>query len=131
MATSDSYSLMRANAKRISLATKVLELWDEFDVDLLITPAFSMPAQPLGYPSKQLKANSYTRVFNTLNFPAGCVKVGHESEEDQKALKSYAGDPMIKEGTEGALGMPLNVQVVGRPWREELLLRLLKEIERH
>ena len=31
----------------------------------------------------------------------------------------------VKEGTKGAQGMPLNVQIIGRPWNEELVLRAM------
>lgn len=34
-----------------------------------------------------------------------------------------------KEGTQGAVGMPLNVQLIGRPWDEELVLRSMMELE--
>ena len=57
-------------------------------------------------------------------------------EEDQLRLESeYPGRESdlvygwLKEGTRGAEGMPLNVQVVGRPWTEELVLRVMRELE--
>jgi hypothetical protein len=55
---------------------------------------------------------------------------------DQSALESdYPGHEKdlvygwIKEGTRGAEGISLNVQVVGRPYKEELVLRVMKELE--
>jgi fatty acid amide hydrolase len=50
-------------------------------------------------------------------------------------MKSYPGFETdscygwIKESTKGAEGMPLNVQVVGLPWNEEIVLRVMKELE--
>jgi Asp-tRNA(Asn)/Glu-tRNA(Gln) amidotransferase A subunit family amidase len=35
----------------------------------------------------------------------------------------------LKEGLVGAEGMPLNVQVIGLPWKEELVLRVMQELE--
>jgi Asp-tRNA(Asn)/Glu-tRNA(Gln) amidotransferase A subunit family amidase len=35
----------------------------------------------------------------------------------------------MKQSTKGALGMPLAVQVVGRRYDEELVLRVMKELE--
>ena len=59
-----------------------------------------------------------------------------ETAADQKALESdfpgYEKDLVygwVKEGTRGAEGMPLNVQVIGRPWQEEKVLRIMKELE--
>ena len=36
---------------------------------------------------------------------------------------------LIKSGTEGAVGLPLNVQVIGKPWHEEMVLGVMKELE--
>ena len=36
---------------------------------------------------------------------------------------------IIKNGTKGAIGLPLNVQVIGKPWHEELVLSVMKEFE--
>ena len=35
----------------------------------------------------------------------------------------------VKDGSKGAQGMFLNVQVIGRPWSEELVLNVMKELE--
>ena len=34
-----------------------------------------------------------------------------------------------KQGSTGALGMPLNVQVIGKPWQEEMVLAVMKELD--
>ena len=36
---------------------------------------------------------------------------------------------LIHSGTQGAIGLPLNVQVIGKPWHEEMVLRVMKELE--
>ena len=36
---------------------------------------------------------------------------------------------LIHSGTKGAIGLPLNVQVIGRPWHEEMVLHVMKELE--
>ena len=35
----------------------------------------------------------------------------------------------IRSGTKGAIGLPLNVQVIGKPWHEETVLHVMKELE--
>ena len=35
---------------------------------------------------------------------------------------------LIKSGTEGAVGLPLNVQVIGKPWHEEMVLGVMKDL---
>ena len=62
-------------------------------------------------------------------------QISNENDADQEALKNYPGKEKdllhgwVKEGTKGAQGMSLNVQVIGRPWTEELVLRVMKELE--
>jgi fatty acid amide hydrolase len=132
-----SSELWELNAQRLKLVENVLVAWDDKEVDVVICPGMAMPAQPLGYPSHQRGAASYTAVYNVLNFPAGSLPVSRESESDQEALDDYPGHEKdlvygwIKEGTRGAMGMALNVQVVGRPWAEELVLRVMMELEDH
>ena len=36
---------------------------------------------------------------------------------------------IIRSGTKGAIGLPLNVQVIGKPWHEEMVLHVMKELE--
>ena len=37
---------------------------------------------------------------------------------------------IIRNGTKGAVGLPLNVQVIGKPWQEEMVLYVMSELER-
>ena len=37
---------------------------------------------------------------------------------------------IIRNGTKGAVGLPLNVQVVGKAWQEEMVLHVMSELER-
>jgi Asp-tRNA(Asn)/Glu-tRNA(Gln) amidotransferase A subunit family amidase len=36
---------------------------------------------------------------------------------------------LVYQGTLGAQGLPLGVQVVGKPWNEELVLHVMKLLE--
>ena len=48
-------------------------------------------------------------------------------------MKSYPANDIlynvVREGTKGAVGLPLNVQVVGKPWHEEMVLAVMKELD--
>ena len=35
----------------------------------------------------------------------------------------------FRNGTKGAVGLPLTVQVVGKPWHEEIVLHVMSELE--
>jgi Asp-tRNA(Asn)/Glu-tRNA(Gln) amidotransferase A subunit family amidase len=81
---------------------------------ILICPVCAVPAfahgerewridgRTVGY----LDAMSYCQWFNALGNPAAVVPVGHSPE-----------------------GLPIGVQVVGRPFEEELVLAVAQEIE--
>jgi Asp-tRNA(Asn)/Glu-tRNA(Gln) amidotransferase A subunit family amidase len=56
---------------------------------------------------RDVDAWSYCEWFNLLGFPAAVVPVGKSAE-----------------------GLPIGVQIVGRPWEEEMVLTIAAEIER-
>jgi Asp-tRNA(Asn)/Glu-tRNA(Gln) amidotransferase A subunit family amidase len=82
---------------------------------ILLCPAAAIPAFRHGERSwvvegqtvNYLDAWSYTEFFNLLGNPAVVVPVGRSPE-----------------------GMPIGVQIVGRPWEEELVLAVATEVER-
>jgi Asp-tRNA(Asn)/Glu-tRNA(Gln) amidotransferase A subunit family amidase len=82
---------------------------------ILLCPAAAIPAFRHGARSwvvegqtvNYLDAWSYTEWFNLLGTPAAVVPVAQSAE-----------------------GLPIGVQVVGRPWQEELVLAVAEEIER-
>ncbi|MGO9862125.1 MAG: amidase family protein, partial [Terriglobales bacterium] len=55
---------------------------------------------------KYLDAWSYCEWFNLLGFPAAVVPMGHSPE-----------------------GLPIGVQIVGRPWQEEIVLAVAAKLE--
>jgi Asp-tRNA(Asn)/Glu-tRNA(Gln) amidotransferase A subunit family amidase len=82
---------------------------------ILLCPVASVPAFKHGERSwnidgqevKYLDAWSYCEWFNLLGFPAAVVPVGSSPE-----------------------GLPIGVQIVGRPWEEELVLEVAAVIEK-
>ncbi len=82
---------------------------------ILLCPAAAIPAFRHGERSwmiegqtvKYLDAWSYAEFFNLLGNPGAVVPVGQSPE-----------------------GLPIGVQIVGRPWEEELVLAVAAEVER-
>ncbi|NXH70070.1 FAAH1 hydrolase, partial [Hydrobates tethys] len=114
--------------------TEFIARWRELRLDVVLCPVLG-PAFTTGYPGKLLTAISSTMLYNVLNFPAGVVPVSTVTEADEEELKLYQGccddpwDRTLKEAVAGAVGLPVAVQCVALPWREELCLRLMKEVE--
>ncbi|KAF1480455.1 Vitamin D3 hydroxylase-associated protein, partial [Megadyptes antipodes antipodes] len=114
--------------------TEFIARWRELRLDVVLCPVLG-PAFTTGYPGKLLTAISSTMLYNVLNFPAGVVPVSMVTEGDEEELKLYQGwcddpwDRTLKQAVAGAVGLPVAVQCVALPWREELCLRLMKEVE--
>jgi len=106
-------SLLNTWAERDMLRNEFLVKMREFPI--LLCPAAAIPAfrhgertwvidgKAVGY----LDAWSYTAWFNLLGNPAAVVPVGKSAE-----------------------GLPIGVQIVGRPWEEELVLAVAAELEK-
>jgi len=98
---------------RDELRNQILAQMQVFPI--LLCPAAAIPAfrhgervwKVEGKTVKYLDAWSYTEWFNLLGNPGAVVPVGQSAE-----------------------GLPIGVQIVGRPWEEELLLAVATEVER-
>jgi len=95
--------------------TGLMEKWDRFRSDMLaflekydviICPVNAYPAMSHGGASDKPLAFSYTMTYNLTGWPGAVVRGGTSSE-----------------------GLPIGVQVVGRPWREDVVLAVAQHIE--
>ncbi|XP_021952081.2 fatty acid amide hydrolase 1 isoform X1 [Folsomia candida] len=79
---------------------------------------------------------AYTLMWNCLNFPVGVVKFWNESGIHWKSsldLLDKSGklvwkQKLLKECA-NCVGMPIGVQVAGRPFQEELVLKIMVELD--
>ncbi len=105
-------SLLAAWLGRDAVREKILGQMRKYPV--LICPTAAIPAfrhgerewQVEGKTVKYLDAWSYCEWFSLLGFPAAVVPMGHSDE-----------------------GLPIGVQIVGRPWQEEVVLTVAAELE--
>lgn len=106
-------SLLAAWMGRDAVREKILLQMRKFPV--MICPAAAIPAfqhgerewQVEGRTVNYLDAWSYSEWFNLLGFPAVVVPMGQSRQ-----------------------GLPIGVQIVGRPWEEELVLAVASRLER-
>ncbi|CAG9335873.1 unnamed protein product [Blepharisma stoltei] len=110
---------------------KFHDYWNSLQIDALICPIWPLVA-PQHTKTKTLAAAfSYSFVWNLLDYPCGVVPVRtvragedkYESTSRDKAVKS------CKEIMEGSVGLPVCLQVVGYPSRDEEVLGVMKVIE--
>ena len=105
-------SLLASWLGRDAVREKILVQMRKYPV--LICPTAAIPAfrhgervwQVEGRTVKYLDAWSYCEWFNLLGFPAAVVPMGYSNE-----------------------GLPIGVQIVGRPWEEEVVLAVAAKIE--
>jgi Asp-tRNA(Asn)/Glu-tRNA(Gln) amidotransferase A subunit family amidase len=105
-------SLLSAWLGRDAVREKILVQMRKYPV--LICPTAAIPAfrhgerewQVEGKTVKYLDAWSYCEWFNLLGFPAAVVPMGSSDE-----------------------GLPIGVQIVGRPWEEEVVLAVAAKLE--
>jgi Asp-tRNA(Asn)/Glu-tRNA(Gln) amidotransferase A subunit family amidase len=104
--------LLSAWLGRDAVREKILLQMRKYPV--LICPTAAIPAfrhgerewQVEGKTVKYLDAWSYCEWFNLLGFPAAVVPMGYSDE-----------------------GLPIGVQIVGRPWEEEMVLAVAAKLE--
>ena len=106
-------TLLHAWMQRDELRARCFRQLEEYPI--LLCPAAAIPAFRHGERSWQvegktvnyLDAWSYTEFFNLLGNPAAVVPVGNSAE-----------------------GLPIGVQIVGRPWEEEQVLTVAAALEK-
>jgi Asp-tRNA(Asn)/Glu-tRNA(Gln) amidotransferase A subunit family amidase len=104
--------LLETQVMRDALRNALLAKMEKFPI--LVCPACAIPAfrhrehewMVEGRKVEYLKAMSYSQWFNLLGNPAAVVPVGKSPE-----------------------GLPIGVQIVGRPWEEEAVLAVAARIE--
>ena len=103
---------------------------DRAGLDALLCPPYPTPALPHGASRGFALAASYALPFSAAGLPAGVVPVTRvrASETVRPAsrdrLLSRAADVDAK-----SAGLPVGVQVVGRAWKDHVVLALLAAIE--
>ena len=94
----------------------LIEQWDSFrtnlltslkNYDLFLSPVNAIHTMPYGKYLENIMAFSYTMMHNLSGWPAGVVRAGQSKE-----------------------GLPIGIQLAAKPWREDIVLAALRQIER-
>jgi fatty acid amide hydrolase len=101
-------------------------------VDVLLCPPNALPALTHGASADLGPASvCYTAVYNLLGWPAGVVPVTRvrPEETDRRPRGGDMMDRAARRVDKGSAGLPVGVQVVARPNREDLILAVMTAIE--
>jgi len=94
-------------------------------------PAYAVPAVPHGATSIMPFAGSYALLSPVLGYPAGVVPVTRV-RADEEAGRGKSFDVVERaafEAVRGSAGLPIGVQLMGRPWRDDVVLAAMRVIE--
>lgn len=108
-----------------------LQAWRDAELDLVIAPGMSLPALTHGSSKDLTPACATTFLYNLLHYPAGSVPVSTVDKNETKYEDEY-NDSLTKFAAavcKDSEGLPLNVQVVGLPYQDELVLRGMLEVQ--
>ncbi|HEY2530194.1 MAG TPA: amidase family protein [Xanthobacteraceae bacterium] len=100
-------------------------------IDVLLCPVYPMPAVRHGATELMPMPGSYAPLANVSGFPAGVVpitKVRIGEESDRPATGDLV-DKVACETERGSAGLPVAVQVIGRPWQDHVVLAAMAAIE--
>src|SRR5262249_30417748 len=100
-------------------------------VDLILCPAYAVPAQRHGASLLMPLPGAYAPLVPVIGFPAGvvpvtCVRPGEES--DRASTRDQVGQT-AGESERSSAGLPIAVQVIARPWRDHVALAAMMTIE--
>lgn len=108
------------------------EAMDGRPADAVLLPPFGVTAMPHGRALDLVSAASHCFYANVLDAPAGVVPWTRVRPDEQTYPGAGRGpaDVAARAATAGSAGLPVGVQVMSRPWREDVTLALMEELER-
>jgi fatty acid amide hydrolase len=108
-----------------------LDTDDGAPFDVIVCPAYALPALPHGATKQLVIAGGYVVVYNLLGYPTGIVPVTRvrPGEETVRKRSRDAAERTAKRAEQGSAGLPISVQVVARPWREHVALAAMRAIQ--
>ena len=124
------HELWSLNWKRLQMIREESATWTARGIDALLCPVYATPAPQHGATSEFAPGGVYTIRYNVMNLPAGVVPVTRvkagETTRTQLADRIDKRAALIDSGSEG---MPVGVQIVSRPYREDVALALMAIVE--
>ncbi len=125
----DVATYWQLTAQRDRLMREEQAAWREAQIDALLCPIQATPAIPHGMGKDFILSFCYAARYNMLNLPAGtvpvsCVRPG----EDRRDHVRDRIDKRAAAVDKGSEGLPVAVQIVGRPYREDTVLCVMEAL---
>jgi fatty acid amide hydrolase len=117
-------------ARRNALQVAENQVWQQAGIHALVCPASASPAVPIGMDKDFSIIFSYFGRYNLLGLPAAVVPVTRVRRDETDGPAT--GDRIDRRAAAVAAqsqGLPVAVQVVGRAWREDIVLAVMAAVE--
>jgi len=105
----------------------------EAGIEALLSPGAALPALCHSSSRELGLAQSYTYLYNVLNYPAGTVPITIIEDNETGFISSSDISDRFSEAAvsdlKGSVGLPVGVQIACPPWKDELCLQLMKDLE--
>jgi len=127
--SADGYRQLTAAMERFNEA--FLTRMADAELDALLLPPHGLPALRHQSSAHLLTPASYCFLPNLLGTPAGVVPVTRV-RPDEQVHREPCRDTTVRTAIEverGSAGLPVGVQVIAPPWREDIVLAVMQAIE--
>jgi fatty acid amide hydrolase len=105
--------------------------WDQLGLDCMISVAAGVPAFRHSEGKRLNLTAAYTFAFNLIDVPAGVVPVTHVSKgEEAYPVSRDLHKKTIRESLVGSEGLPVGIQVLGLPFRDEECMHVMALVEK-
>ncbi|CAD8085395.1 unnamed protein product [Paramecium sonneborni] len=130
----DVYQFLVNSGKQKRMNFQFLQYLKQHEIDAVIVPGFGCPAVKHGASKVLPLAALYTWMWNTVDIPAGSMPITRVQDGDDLKIEGKERTIdlvyiMMNQNMQNAQGLPVNVQIISYPKHEEMVLRVMKEIE--
>ncbi len=117
--------------QRTQMRRAETDKWTRLGLDAVLCPAHSVPAMAHRTSGDFTLGLSYAFRYTFLNFPAGIVPVTRVTKADAKSVVKGSDrvEKKVAKVEKEGVGLPTGVQLVARPYREDLVLALMAAVE--
>ncbi|OMJ85272.1 hypothetical protein SteCoe_13431 [Stentor coeruleus] len=113
------------------LVSQAIDKWENEKIDAVICPIMGIVASDHGRTLEIAHSMVFCSSFNVLRFPCGIVPVGLVESKDACYDDSFndtitqSCNDLMKDGQ----GLPYSLQIVALPFKDEVALRVMKDVE--
>jgi fatty acid amide hydrolase len=116
--------------RRSQLRMEMTRAWDQAGLDAVLCPAHATPALWHGQSRDFSLGGVASMHYNTVNYPAGVAPVTRvRAGETTRPEVRDRLDRIAAEVESESVGLPVGVQLVARPYREDVVLALMIALE--